>query len=172
MKQATKNILLVTGFFLLLAVAYQYSFLRTFEVKNQLEELETQIGQNSGSHQDIIALEKKEVYLDSLIYRNRNGTTSLQNNLLKVLNEQSSGNNLKIVNFKEPHVQKVEGEQSKTTSFQFVLEGNYKSLEGLLLILERDYSFGSLSHVSFNRIKNYRLNKDFLQCSVVVQNVE
>lgn len=172
MKQSTKNFLLIAGFLMVLLVAYQYSFSKTFEVMNELEELQFQVEQNSSSLQNIHSLETKEVYLDSIISVNRIGKTSLQNNLLQVLNEYSEELSYKIISFKEPHIHAEEGGKTKITSIQFVLEGQYRNLEEILYKLEKDYSFGALSHVKFERKKDYRLNKSYLQCSVVVQNIE
>jgi hypothetical protein len=151
MKQSSKNFLLIAGFFLVLLVAYQYSFSKTFEVMNELEELKIQVEQNSGSLQNIHSLKTKEVYLDSIISGNRVGNTSLQNNLLQVLNKHSEELSYKIISFKEPHIHSGENGQSKITSIQFVLEGQYKNLEEILYILEKDFSFGSLAHVKFER---------------------
>ena len=172
MKQSTKNILLIAGFSLILAVAYQYSFSKTFEVKRELNNLRTLVKQNSGSLQNINSLEEKEKYLESVIQENRIGYTSLQNRLLQVLNNHSKENSFKIVSFKEPHVTISQSDEEKNTSFQFALEGEYKALEKILFILETEHNFGSLSHLSFERKKDYRMSKSFLQCSVVVQNIE
>ncbi|MCX2839436.1 hypothetical protein OQ279_14890 [Salinimicrobium sp. MT39] len=170
MKQSIKNVLLIIGFFLMLIVAYQYSFSNTLEVKRELDSIKKQVEQKSGSLQNINSLKEKEAYFDAFISENRIGNSSLQNNLLKVLNEHAGENSFKIINFKEPHVKA--NDISIVTSFQFSLEGEYLSIEEVLYKLEKDYSFGSLSSISFERKKDYRLHKNFLQCSVVVQNVE
>lgn len=172
MKQSNKNLLLIVGFIVILGIAYQYSFSKTIQVKEELEDLQLQVYKNSYSLDKQAILEKKENYLDSIIIKNRLGGSSLQNNLLKVLNDFSRDLSYRIISFKEPHVQQSKDGTGTVTSFQFVLEGEYKDLEEILYKLEKDYSFGSFSHINFERKKNYRLNKNFLQCSVVVQNVE
>ena len=172
MTQSSKNILMVTGFFLVLLLAYRYSFSKTLEVKNELKDLKTQVEQSSGAPQNMDLLEEKEKHLDSLISGNRIGYTSPQNRLLQVLNDYSQKITFKIIRFKEPHVAISQGDENKITSFQFVLEGEYKALEKLLFLLETEHNFGSFSHVSFETKKDYRLNRNFLQCSVVVQYIE
>lgn len=172
MKQSTKNVLLIAGFFLILVVAYQYSFSKTLEIKRELDELNMQVAQNSGSVPNINSLKGKEIYLDSIIAKNRTEDTSLQNSLLKALNEHSELWSYKIISFKEPHVQIAENGQNKITSFQFVLQGEYKNLEEILYKLENDYSFGSLSNINLERKKDYRLNKNFLQCDILIQYIE
>lgn len=169
MNQSIKNILLVVGFFLVLLAAYQFSFSRTIEIKNKLTDLEIQVKQASASVRNIAILEEKEKNLDSLISNNKIGYTSPQNRLLQALNDYSQKSYFKIISFKEPHVTTLHGDQNKISSFQFVLEGEYKALEQLLFLLETEHNFGSLSHLSFEIKKDYRLNKNFLQCSVLIQ---
>lgn len=171
MKQSTKNVVLVAGFFLVLLVAYQYSFSKTFEVKRELHNVKKQVEQSSESLQNLNFLKEKEAHLNSFISDNRFGNnTSLQNDLLKILNDNAGEKSFKIINFKEPHIQK--NKNATITSFLFSLEGEYFSIQEVLYKLEKDYSFGSLSHISFERKKDYRLNRNYLQCSVLVQNVE
>lgn len=165
--------MLVLGFFLVLGIAYQYSFSRTIQIKEELEDLQEQISMNSHPLSSLASLEEKETKLDSIISRNILGSTSLQNNLLKVLNEFSEDISYKVISFKEPHVNILKNStNSRITSYQFVLEGDYKNLERILYLLEKDYSFGSFSHINFERKKDYRLNRNYLQCSVVIQNAE
>ena len=171
MKQSTKNSLLIIGFLLAILFAYQFSFSRTLETKSRLDSLKLQIDQNKLGSQNILGLKSKDIYLDSIIEISRNESTSLQNNLLNILNKNSQEYSFKIINFKEPHLG-VTPDSTHTTSFQFTLEGKYKDLERVLYKLENEYSLGSLSHISFEKKKDYRLNKTFLQCSVIVQNVE
>lgn len=172
MKQSTKNVLLIAGFILVLTLAYNYSFSKTFAIKSDLNDLINQTEQSSISIKNITILAEKENYLESVIQEKRIGSTSLQNRLLQVLNKYSKEDSFKIVSFKEPNVSISQSGEEKITSFQFVLEGEYKALEKILLILETEHNFGSLSHLSFERKKDYRMNQSFLQCSVVVHNIE
>lgn len=170
MKQGTKNILLVLGFISILILAYNYSFSTTFEVKEQLDDLNMQIAENSNSGLSQTDLEGKERFLDSIIKKNNSGN-SLQNDLLEVLNKHSKEHDFKIVSFRQPH-HYLNEDQTEITSFQFELEGKYENLEHILHILEKDHSFGSLSHISFEKKKDYKMNKEFLQCRILVQNVK
>ncbi len=171
MKQGTKNILLLAGFILILILAYNYSFSKTFEVKDRLNELNLQIAENSNRSFNQAELGGRELYLDSIINKGLAGSNSLQNNLLEVLNDYSTKFSFKIISFQQPHIYAFE-DKTEITSFQFVLEGKYEALEKTLYELEKNYSFGSLAHISFEKKKNYKLNKVFLQCSVVMQNVK
>lgn len=170
MKQGTKNILLLLFFVLLLFLAYQYSFTKTFELKGKLEQLHLQNSPNLQSEINQEDLNERELFLDSIINKNFTGS-SLQNDLLEVLNKNSRDKAFKIITLNEPHSY-ISEDNSETTSYSFVLEGNYQDLEKVLYKLEKNYSFGNLAHINFEKKKDYRLNKEFLVCSVVVQNVK
>lgn len=142
MNPSNKNILLITGIILVLTLAYHYSFSKTFEVKSELNDLISQTEQSPKSIQNITILAEKEKNLESVIQENRTGYTSLQNKLLQVLSNHSKENSFKIVSFKEPHVTISQSDEEKNTSFQFVLEGEYKALEKILFILETEHNFG------------------------------
>lgn len=169
MKQGTKNILLLLFFILLLFLAYKFSFTKTFELKENLEQLHLQNAYTIQSENNQFDLASRELFLDSIVNKNFTGS-SLQNDLLEVLNTNSKDNAFKIISLNEPHTY-VSEDSTETTSYSFVLEGNYQNLEKVLYNLEKNYSFGALAHISFERKKDYRLNKEFLQCNVVVQHV-
>lgn len=171
MTTRNKNIILVFGLLFTGFLAYKYAISNTLSVKQELETIEQQINSESKSVQSSSQLEKKEANLDSIINKNRSGNASLQNNLLKVLNSFSEKNNFKIISFKEPHYQ-VLPDSSKITSFNFILEGEYKNIEKTLYQLETNYSFGAVSHSGFQREKDFRLNKNYLRCEVIIQNVQ
>lgn len=170
MKQSNKNIFLVLIFFLVGSLAYRFSFSKTFEIRKQLEDLEVKLA-NTANHYDSKAQATRIAYLDSIIARNRNTETSLQNSLLKVLNENSETYLFKIIAFKEPHSFTPQNSVDGINSYEFILEGNYKNLEQILYILERDYSFGSIAHINFRKEKDYRLNKFYLQGRILIQNI-
>jgi len=170
MKQYNKNIFLIIAFILVGILAYKYSFAKTFTVKAQLEELEEKI-ENNSTYLARADLETQMTYLDSIITRNRNSGISLQNSLLKVLNENSSRFSYKIMAFKEPHSYTWPESVNKTDSFEFTLEGDYKNMEEIIHTIERNYSFGTVAHISFRKEKDYRQNEFFLQGRIIIQNV-
>lgn len=170
MKQQNKNILLIIGFLLLAFMAYRFSILKTLEVRKQLTEIKTQIEDKTSLVTNYQSLVTKEIYLDSLI-GNEKSQNSLQNELLEVLNTGSRELNFKIMAFNEPHKYVYE-DKTETTSLQFILEGPYDGIEKMLYNLENNYSFGTLSHIKFEKKKDFRLNKVFLQCKVLIQNVK
>lgn len=170
MNQRNKNILLIVGFSLIAFLAYKYSIQKTFEVRDQLLTIRSSISEKSTneiSQQDLLL---KEIFLDSIIAKS-NSETSLQNDILEGLNRHSQEYEYHIIAFKEPHNYVYE-DSTEISSLQFVLEGRYDALEKILYQIENDFTFGSLAHLKFEKKKDFRLNKVFLQCDVVIQNVK
>ena len=170
MRQPNKNILLSVSFVLILVIAYLFSFSNTLETKEELEELKQQIKQTSALSYNKASLHQKEAYLDSVISHTKTGKGSLQNNLLNTLNKYSEDLDYKIIDFKEPHLYTSQ-DSRKITSLEFTLEGRYKSLEQILYKLEKEYIYGSVSHLSFEKKKDYRTNRKYLQAVVLIRNL-
>lgn len=168
MKQQNKNILLIIGFLILAFMAYKFSILKTLEVRKQLSEIKHQINDKTSLAANYQGLVTRDIYLDSVIGSEKL-KTSLQNELLEVLNNGSREFNFKIIAFNEPH-KYIYDDQTETT-LPFVLEGQYDGIETMLYSLENNYSFGTISHIKFERKKDFRLNKVFLECRVLMQNV-
>ncbi len=169
MEQRTKNIILVVGLLLVLFIAYQYSFAKTFAISDQVSKLEQEKERYLAAPMQLAALTKKEKQLDEILTRNNVEGSSLQRNLLKTLNELSTTSKIKVIAFEEPHVYTNETTQESTTTYDFVLQGDYKSLIDVLYALEQKYSFGNLARVRFEKKKNYRTRATYLQCSVLLQ---
>lgn len=168
MTPRNKNILLIVGFAIILLFAYKFSFLKTIEIEQQLEELKTEIKINSQTTFNKEELIAKEFFLDSIIHKEKKNNSSIQNDLLKKLNIYSEDFSFKIITFQEPHIFSTE-DHTVTNSFQVTLEGKYKSLEKILFLLESENNFGKITHFNFTRNRNYRLQKDFLQCKIIIQ---
>ncbi|WP_025741252.1 hypothetical protein [Aquimarina pacifica] len=169
MEQRTKNILLVVGLLCILFIAYQYSFAKTFAISKQVSKLEYEKEKYLAAPVQLAALTKKELQLDEILAKNNVEGNSLQRNLLKTLNELSSTSKIKVIAFEEPHVYTDEITKEVTTTYDFVLQGDYKSLIGVLYALEQQYSFGNLARVHFEKKKNYRTRATYLQCGVLLQ---
>lgn len=172
MNQSTKNYLLVAGFLVTVGIAYQFSFSKTMEMRKELTSLKAQFLLNSRSKTSFKTLVEREKELDSIIAADIPFHTTLQNSLLKELNEITENHSLKIINFNKPHVFLPEGSGNKITTFQFSLEGDYKNLEKAIYLLETHHRFGSVSHLSFHRKKDYKQNKKFLECEILMNKLE
>lgn len=93
--------------------------------------------------------------------------TSLQNNLLRVLNEEALLNNLDIIDFNQPHIHL--NELNETHTFTFKLKGGYVDILKTIHALEQKGNFGKIVHLNFEKKKNYRTNRFSLNATVFIQ---
>ena len=94
----------------------------------------------------------------------------MQHELLRFLNEQGSEQSVKVIDFNSPHVIK-EGETT-TSTYQFILEGGFSNILKVAHALETKANFGGISHMAFEKEKNLRNGKSFLQASIFIQQME
>ena len=168
-----KNILLILGFIAMFFIAYKFAFSNTFELKKQLNEMQSRVNENNQLIPDIQNIGSRELYLDSIIEINRGTRTSGQNNLINILNNSSDSLKIKIDFFKEPHTQKgTDSTDTIITSYNFALEGNYNSIERILYIIETKSNIGKIDHIKFQEKKNYKQNRLFLRCEVLLRDTE
>ncbi|MHA7057060.1 hypothetical protein ACWGOQ_0007565 [Aquimarina sp. M1] len=171
MTQRNKNILLVISLLLVLYVAYQFGFAKTFAIHNKMVALQSQKEAYQSAPAQLAALTNKERQLDEILKKNNVEGNSLQNSILKVLNTLSGDSKYKIITFEEPHTYYDETSKETTTTYNFTLQGDYKSLIQVVYALEQKYSFGNVIHVNFEKKKNFRTGKSFLQCSLLLQRI-
>ncbi|WP_299181202.1 hypothetical protein [uncultured Aquimarina sp.] len=171
MTQKNKNISLIIGLLLVLFVAYRYGFAKTFAIHQKVSKLENQKEIYESAPTQLAALANKERQLDEILKNNNVEGNSLQNNILKILNTLSENSNFKIISFEKPHMYLDAGSQKTTTTYNFTLQGDYKSLINVVYGLEQNYSFGNIIGVNFQKKKNFRTGNRFLQCQILLQRV-
>ncbi|MBQ0735005.1 hypothetical protein [Aquimarina celericrescens] len=169
MTQRNKNILLIVGLLLMLFIAYRFGYSKTFSLRSEVTKLETQKLAYQSAPAQLAALTNKEKQLDEILQKNNVEGSSLQNNILTTLNTLSNLSEFKIIAFEEPHIFTNETSQKTATTYNFTIQGNYKSLIDVVYALEQKYSFGNLIHVDFEKKKNFRTRKSYLQCRVLLQ---
>ncbi len=168
MKARRKNIFLVTGFVLMVIISYKFSISKTFGLKNEIEGLEqqkTELAQLSGLAS---TLKKREQYADSLLREHRQLNGSVQSNLLDLLNANSQELGYSVSDFQEPH--RYEDGGLTINTFQFTLRGSFSGIQSVLFEIEQKYNFGEIRNVHFEKKKDFRARKEYLECSVVIEN--
>ncbi len=169
MEQKTKNILLIAGLLCVLFLAYQYGFAKTFALRNKVTKLEKEKDKYLAAPMQLAALTKKKQQLDAVLAKNNVEGNSVQQNLLKTLNMLSNTSNIKIIAFEEPHVITNEVTNKGTTTYDFILQGDYKALIQIIYAVEQQYSFGNIAQVKFEKKKNFRTGARYLQCRLLLQ---
>lgn len=170
MSQKSKNILLILGFVVMLIIAYQMAFSRTIAVKNEVKAMEAQLTSSNNLMAQISNLNHREKFVDSVLQNNNIKNLSTQNNLLSFLNQEAQKDAFIITSFNEPHIY-LENNMQKS-SFQFILQGNFNEIEKIIYMLEQEHNFGKIVHLKYEKKRDYRKAKDYLQCFIVLESVK
>jgi len=167
MTNTLKNRLLVGGFIILIFLCYKFAFANTLALKSEYATLTKEQKIFENTPKQIALLKKKEQYYDSLLTKYKIGGTSLQNNLLNTVTTFAKANDLKVVDFLEPH---IFSEKSLTiNSYSFTVEGHFNTILQLIYTLEQRTKYGEVISVSYEKKKNYRTGKSYLQAKIVLQ---
>lgn len=169
MKQRNKNILLILGFIVILIFCYQVSIKKTFGLKHEISSLNDSISRYEYLSKQSQNLKAKEIYLDSILSTNNLKNISVQNNILDDLNTLSEEKGFSIVAFNEPH--SISESNITVNSYAFRLQGDFNDMLELVYHFEQETNLGKISHVNFEKKKDYRKNKDYLECFVVMQSL-
>ncbi|NRR91382.1 hypothetical protein HSX10_07380 [Winogradskyella undariae] len=167
MTRNQKNIALILSFILALVICYQLAIIKTLEQKEQYNAMSKEAVLFKNAPKQLSFLKQKEVYYDSLLTKYQLDGSSIQNNLLKVINRFTRDNNIKVINFLEPHV--IENDDLVIKTYEFVLEGDYNSINKLIYQLEQQTKFGEIINLHFEKKKNFRTGKYYLQTKVLLR---
>ncbi len=167
MSSKQKNIALIVGFIAILYICYLLAVSKTLEQKNQYNTLSKEVLLSKNAPKQLSLLKQKEIYYDSLLTKYQLDGSSIQNNLLKVINSYADANNLKVVSFLEPHV--ISQNDLTIKTYDFTLEGLYDDINKLIYQLEQQTKFGEIVNLHFEKKKNFRTGRYFLQARVLLK---
>lgn len=170
MSQENKNILLIIGFVMMLIIAYKMAFSRTIAVKKEVQAMEAQVVNSNNLMALTSNLNHREKFVDSVLQNNNIKNLSTQNNLLSFLNQAAQKEAFIITSFNEPHLYSEDNIQN--SSFQFILQGNFNEIEKIIYMLEQEHNFGKIVHLKYEKKRDYRKAKDYLQCFIVLESVK
>lgn len=166
-----KNIALLSTFLVLLWATYHFSISKTIEAKKKYYSLSEQKDLMSNVNEQILYLNQQNVFLDSILGKNKITTeSSFQNNLLSLLNSFTTDNKLKIISFNEPHT--YNRDDAVLQTFSFTVKGSFNMILQLIHTLENYGNYGKLVSVNFDKKKNYKTNSVYLECSIYLQRIE
>ncbi len=170
MRIDNKNKILFLGIALLLIASYKLAIDKTLLMKHESARLEEQVMQFKNIPKKLSILSQKEKHYDSILGKMDLVDTSVQNNLLRTINQEANKHNIRVMDFDQPHIYKM-GE-NKLHTFSFKLNGNYTDMLKVIHTIEQKGNFGEIVHVNFEKKKNYRTNKYSLGATVFVQQVK
>ncbi len=167
MTNKTKNILLLLGFLLTLVVCYKLAISNTLNLRKEygsLKQVETLF---KNAPKQLSLLKQKQKYYDSILSKYQLGGSSIQNSLLKTINEFAKSDNLKVIEFIEPHV--INQNDLTIKTYQFTVEGDFNVILKLSHKLEQQTKFGEIINLHFEKKKNFRTGKYYLQAIVLLK---
>lgn len=158
------------GFVLVLLLSYTLAISKTLQTRSEYVALEREQQQFNNLSQQLYLLHRKEAHLDSVLQSLNLDNTSIENNLLRVVNLEAEKNHLKVINFDPPHMYEMDGTIFKT--FNFVLRGSFTDILKAIHSIEMQSSFGEVVHIDFTKQKNYRTSQNYLEATVFIQKME
>jgi hypothetical protein len=167
MTKKQKNIALIIGFVIILFLCYKLAINNTLQQKQQYKTFKEQELLFKNAPKQLSLLKQKDVYYDSLLTKYQIVGSSIQNNLLKFINTFAAKNNLKVISFLEPH--SITKDELIIKTYEFVLEGDYNSINQLILQLEKRTRLGEVINLHFEKKKNFRSGKYYLQAKVLLK---
>ena len=170
MKLTKKNKYLIFGILAMLVISYKLALENTITGKMRYSENVEKQASISNLPQQLSLLSQKEQFLDKQLQELNLEDTSMQSSLLKFLNKQVRQHKVKVIDFNSPHIITTENEEIAT--YIFNLEGGYTNILKTLNSLENNGSFGSITHVGFEKKKNYRTKRTYLQAEVFLEQLK
>ena len=169
MTSKQKNIGLIIGSILMLFVCYQFGIAKSIDQYREYDRLSQEqiLFENMPKHMAV--LNQKKHYYDSILGAYQLKGTSIQNNLIKTINAFSDDKGITVVGFEEPHLENREDITIKT--YRFTLEGEFNDLLVLIHELEQKTKFGEVINLDFEKKKNHRTGKFFLQTKVLLKSI-
>jgi len=162
-----KNSVLLSGFIIMLLIAYQFSFKKTAAIKTNLNKLKNDKALLSNANEQIACLQGKNKYLDSILKSNDVSTNqSFEQNLFQKITRLSKGHKTEIVSFEKPHIYVADG--ANLLTFTIEMKGSFRDLMLFSSNLEKQ-QLGKISSTSFIKKKNYRTRRNELFCTTLLQ---
>ena len=170
MKISGKNKLLGIGIVTLIVLSYTLAIKKTLSIKAESKNLKFQVEQYTDITTKLNLLNLKNKYYDSIFKTMEINDTSLQNNLIRIINIEAEKNEVKVMDFNQPHIHAI-GESNQYT-YSFDLEGDYTNILKVVHTLEQKGSFGEIVHLNFEKKKDYKTNRDYLNAKVMMQQLQ
>lgn len=166
-----KNWILLAAFLITLWVCYELALAPTFLLKQENTRLELKQQQYQNTLATITNLKAQNSAYDTLLNTYKiSSDISLQSNLLEIVNTYCINNRLTIISFDKAH--RFEENKNLLNTYSFKVRGSYTSILKLIYNLEQKNKFGKVSSVFFEKKKNYRTYRSYLNCEVYLQKIK
>ncbi len=160
------------GFLVLVILSYVLAFRKTFDLQQKYRLLGAKAALYNEAPNRIESLRAMETSYNKFLSAYNLNTTSSNNGILKAINLLSSENLVLINEFTEPHIYEDTVNQKRVITYRFQLKGPYSDILNLIYGLEQQYTFGNITHINFEKTKNYRRGSYELFCAIHLQRLE
>lgn len=165
-----KHIALLALLLLVLLLSYKLAIAKTLAMRNEYLSLKREQQQFENASQQLSLLHKKERALDSVLQSLNLSNTSMENRLLHLVNREAEKHAVKVIDFNPPHSFEANG--TAFITFTVVFRGSFTAIVKTLYAIEVQSHFGEIVHINFEKQKNYRTSKNFLEAEVFIQKLE
>jgi len=169
MKLNKKNKILIGAFLIMLVLCYKLALENTLKLHHSYGDNLKKKELLSNIPAQLAQLSQKEQYYTKQLSELHIDNSSMQNNLLKFLNLHTAKNKVQIIDFNAPH--NYESEEHTINTFAFYLQGNYEGILKTIYALEQQKGFGEISHIQFEKQKNHRTKKTYLQARILLKQI-
>lgn len=166
----TKNKYLGIGIILLLGLSYYAAIDKTLILREESVRLTNQSEQYNNIPKKLNLLLQKNKHYDSVLNGMDFNDTSIQNNLIRTINQTAKGNDVKVMDFNQPHEYKI-GETTAYT-YSFDLNGDFVDILKVIYKIEEKGSFGNIVHLDFEKTRDYKTNRSSLNATALIQQVK
>ncbi|MEP2239658.1 MAG: hypothetical protein ABJI22_14920 [Maribacter sp.] len=165
-----KNKILLLGIAALLLASYHLAIKKTLQTRAELKILENESKIYHDIPNKLNLLSQKNTYFDSILKKMDFNDTSIQNNLIRTINQESTKNKVKVMDFNQPHI--FPNSASTEYTYNFNLEGDFTDIIKVLYGLELKGNFGDVIHLKFEKRKDYKTSKNHLNVNVLLQQLK
>ena len=165
-----KNSLLLLGFASSLCICYTLALQPTFALQATASKLKEKQRIHKNTLASLRELSLRNQQYDVVLKTYPMGNdASLQSGLLEIVNRFGTQYPLRIVSFKEPLSFKENN--TSFTTYAFQVRAGYPTLVKLIYALEQEYKFGKIQAVIFEKKKNYKTHRMYLDCEIYIQRI-
>lgn len=152
-------------------IIYKLSLVKSWNLRQDIKTLDNEIATNQREIAQFGLIQQKKIAYDTIlskleIYNNLN----LSNYIFENIQSICDSNSVKIASYQKPHEIQI-SEQNVQTSYIFSLKGSFKSMLKSINEIEIQ-SLGSIIHLNFEKVKNYKTDKFELNCDVILQVID
>jgi len=169
MNKINKNSFLILGLIVVLFLCYKFAISNTLELRREYKRLADQEKLANTDSKQLPILLRKNMHYDSILNKMNLGNTSVENNLLRIINLHAEKEGVKVMDFNEPHI--ATGDNNTLSTIEFFLEGGFSQQLKIIYAIEQKNSFGDIIHVNFQKKRNYSKKRTQLTSRILIQQV-